>query len=114
MVKLLTAVFNRLLQFLSLSLIALLIFFCLFGVYGVVKMGGAKKRVLAFGDGVSIGMQVGDAQQRAKELQLNVTRIKGSDDHNGRVSVWTGALFGRYFCDLDYRDGKVVGKKLTK
>ena len=113
MVMSLTAIFNRLLQFLSLALIGLVVFFCIFGVYGAVKMGVAKKRVQAISDQVSIGMQVGDAEKRARALQLNVTRFKGSGDRNGRVSLWNGFLFGRYFCDLDYRDGKVVGKNLT-
>lgn len=46
-------------------------------------------------------------------MRLNYRRTGPGGGRDGALVVWEGFLFERWFCDVEYRDGKVTAKKVT-
>lgn len=106
-------ILNRALCFFAKALIALVIFSLIAGVYGAFKVRWAKKQVDAFNQLVVIGMPVAGLETKAKELKLKYRQVTVGTAKNGRLIVWEGFAFARWFCDVEYRDGKAANKKVT-
>ena len=113
MIKKLMNFLNKVPRFITMALIALVILPLIIGVYGTFKVKWAKKQVEAFNQQVVIGMPVGGLEKKAKALKLNYRLETDSNDKNGRFFVWEGFVFSRWFCEVEYRDGKAASKKVT-
>jgi len=53
-------------------------------------------------------------KKRAEDLHLNCKLLPISDGRNGRFVAREGSAFSRWFCDVEYRDGKVVNKRVHR
>ena len=95
------------------AVLALVILSCIFVVYAELKVRWSKKQVEAFSQLAVIGMPVAGLEKKAKEMHLNYRRMTDSNDINGRFSVWEGYGMGRWFCDIEYQDGKITSKKVA-
>lgn len=82
-------------------------------VYSQSKVKWAKKQIDTFSNSVHIGMPVVGLQQKAAELNLNYLLLSNSNEHEGTLIVWEGFVFDRWFCDVEYKDGKVTNNKVT-
>ncbi|MCI5121470.1 MAG: hypothetical protein D3908_09835 [Candidatus Electrothrix sp. AUS4] len=67
----------------------------------------------AFNTYVVIGQPVAGLEDKAKELHLNFRNMTETNGKDGNVLVWEGFSFARWFCDVEYKDGKVTTKKVT-
>jgi hypothetical protein len=94
-------------------IVTFVILICILVVYAELKIRWAKKQIEAFSQQVTIGMPVAGLEMKAKGMQLNYGRFADSNDMNGRLYVWEGFAFGRWFCDVEYRDDKVTIKRVT-
>ena len=81
--------------------------------YAGVKVRWAKKQVDEFSRQVVIGMPVAGLEKRAIAMHLKYRPLTGGSDNAGKFMVWQGFAYKRWFCTVEYRDGKVVAKKST-
>lgn len=76
-------------------------------------MRWAKRQVEAFHGQVVTGMPLPALEAKAREMHLNYRPMTGNTPGEGKVVVWEGFAFGRWFCNVEYREGKVTGKRIT-
>ena len=98
-------------KFLVKAVIAVVILACVLIVYTDMKVRWAKKQVEEYCQLVVIGMPVAGFEATAKDMRLNYRRMADSNDMNGRFSVWEGFGMGRWFCNVEYQDGKATVKR---
>ena len=84
----------------------------LIAVFPAVKLLHAKKQVASFCQHVTIGASIGGLSQRAKSLGLHVIETKAGQSDSGKIIVWQGWAFARWFCLLEYSDGKISRKNV--
>ena len=104
---------RRMLKVCLKALLALIAFVVVFGIYADFKVRGAEKQVRAFSQLVVVGMPVAGLDRKASEMGLKFRRTAGSSGQSGSIQVWEGFAFGRWFCNVDYLDGKATGKRVT-
>ncbi|HBA89755.1 MAG TPA: hypothetical protein DCZ75_17735 [Geobacter sp.] len=104
---------RRLLKVCLKTLIALIAFTIILVIYAGFKVRDAEKRVRAFSQQVVIGMPVAGLDEKASEMGLKFRRTTGSSNQSGSIQVWQGFAFGRWFCTVEYQDGKATGKRVT-
>ena len=103
----------KLLKFVGKAILAFVLFMFILVTYAELKVRWAKKQVEAFDGLVVIGQPVAGLEKKAKEMHLNYRRMTDSNEKNGRFYVWEGFVFNRWFCDVEYKDGKATKKKVT-
>jgi len=104
---------RRLLKTCFKTVTALIVFSVILVTYVGFKVRGVEKQVQAFSQQVVIGMPVAGLDVKAVEMGLKFRRLADSNDRNGSFQVWQGFAFGRWFCDVEYRDGKTTNKRVT-
>jgi hypothetical protein len=82
-------------------------------VYGEFKLRKAKRQVESFSQQVIVGQPVAVLESKAGEMHLNYRHIGSGGGKDGTFLAWEGFLFERWFCNVEYRDGKVTAKKVT-
>ena len=55
-------------------------------------------------------MTVQGLEKRARDFGLNVRMSNGNDTQRAKIIVWDGWVFARWFCEIEYVNGKVVKK----
>jgi len=103
---------NAVVHYVAMAIIGVVILCVLGMVYGTLKVKWAKKQVEAFEKNVVIGAPVAGMKKTAEDMHLNYRRFANSDDKNGKFYVWEGFVFSRWFCDVEYQDGKIKTKKV--
>ena len=111
MIARLQTILDRVTRFIALGIIGLLIVSIMLLAYGAVKVRWAKSRVAAFSRLAAVDTSVSELESKAKEMHLNCKRTEGLDK-NGRLLVWDGFAFARWFCEIEYRNGRVRTRKL--
>lgn len=104
---------RRMLKICLRAFLALIAIVVVFGIYADFKVKKAEKQVRAFSELVVVGMPVVGPVGKANEMGLKFRRTAGSSDQSGSIQVWGGFAFGRWFCDVDYVDGKATEKRVT-
>lgn len=104
---------RKLLKFIGKAILAFVVFTLILVTYAQLKVMWAKKQVEAFSRIVVIGQPVAGLEKKAKEMHLNYRQMGKSNEKNGRFYVWEGFVFDRWFCDVEYKDGKVTSKEVT-
>lgn len=104
---------RRLLKFIGKAMLAFALFTLILVTYAELKVRWAKKQVEAFSRIVVIGQSVAGLEKTAKEMHLNYRQMGKSNEKDGRFYVWEGFVFDRWFCDVEYKDGKATNKKVT-
>lgn len=94
----------------SVGLVALAVMLVLYSHFQLKRV---EQKVEAFSETVVVGMPVAGLDEKAGKMGLKSRRTLGSSDQNGSLQVWEGFAFGRWFCDIDYRDGKTTNKRVT-
>lgn len=94
--------------------ICLAVFLIACCIYPFAKIQWAHNRVDAFFKGVNIGMpaDVGKLEAMAKDLGLQIRLSKAPQDGTPRLLAWEGWAFARWFCEVEFSQGKVVNKKV--
>lgn len=95
------------------ALLALIAVVVAFFIYADFKVKEAEKQVRAFSQMVVVGMPVAGLDRKASEMGLKFRRTAGSNDQSGSIQVWEGFAFGRWFCNVDYLNGKATEKRVT-
>lgn len=78
-------------------------------------MALAQNRVGRFCQEIEIGQSIEGLKERASKMGLNVTHRpplpkSEGDSIQGRLTVWDGWMYARWFCDLRYENDQVVSK----
>jgi len=95
------------------KLLALLfVLLCVLVVYAESKVRWAKQQVEAFNDSIEIGMSISDLNSKAEHFQLMHKQFP-KDNNGGTFVAWEGFVFDRWFCDVEYKNGKVTSAKIT-
>ena len=94
------------------ALSALIAFIVIFVIYADFKVKEAQRQVQAFSRLVVVGMPVSGLEAKATQMSLRFRRTAGSSDQSGGIQAWKGFAFGRWFCNVDYRDGKATDKRV--
>lgn len=114
MIKPQSTLLRNLLKFVGKALLSFVLFAFILVTYAQLKVQWAKKQVEAYRDLVVIGQSVAGLENKAKEMHLNYKRMADSNDgKDGMFFVWEGFVFDRWFCDVEYKDGKATSKKVT-
>lgn len=94
--------------------ICLAVFLIACCIYPIAKIQWAHNRVDAFSNAVSIGMpaEVGKLEALAKDLGLQTRVRKASEDETLRLLTWEGWAFARWFCEVEFSQGRVANKKV--
>lgn len=103
---------KKILKSIAIFLSSLLVLMLLIWAYGALVGSRAKSRVEAFCRQVEVGMPLSTLEAQAKEKKLNYRFGPGSDDRNGSMTAWKGVAFYRWFCEVEYREKKVTGKRI--
>lgn len=82
-------------------------------IYGGLKARWAKEQVEAYSRLAVIGMPVAGLENKAREMHLNYRRMTDGNVNSGKIYVWEGFGFYRWFCDVEYQDGKAIKKRVT-
>lgn len=104
-------ILDNITRFIALSVIGLLIVSLVLLAYGALKVRWAKSGVVAFSQLAAVGTPVSDLEAKAKAMHLNCKRTEGLDKH-GKLLVWDGFAFARWFCEVEYQNGKVVKNRV--
>jgi hypothetical protein len=104
---------RKLLKFTGKAILAFVLFTLILVTYAVLKVRWAKKQVEVFSALVVIGQPVAGLENKAKEMHLNYRHMGPSNGKDGAFFVWEGFVFDRWFCDVEYKDGKATLKKIT-
>lgn len=99
---------NAAIHYAAMGIIGILILMMVVWVYASFKVKWAQKQVKQFGEVAMIGTPITGLKKKAEELHLNYQLLSDSNDKSGRFYVWEGFAFSRWFCDVEYQDGKVV------
>lgn len=108
-----TAFLLRLLKFCLKTALILAILIAATAVYGEFKLKKARRQVESFSQLVVVGQPVTGLESKAGEMHLNYRHIGSGESRDGTFLAWEGFLFERWFCNVEYRDGKVTVKKVT-
>ena len=83
-------------------------------IYPFAKIQWAHNRVDAFFNAVNIGMpvDVGKLETIAKDFGLQKRLSKATEDQTPRLLAWEGWAFGRWFCEVEFSQGRVANKKV--
>lgn len=103
----------KLLKFTGKAILAFVLFTLVLVTYAELKVKWAKKQVESYNGLVVIGQPIAGLENKAKEMHLNYRRMTDSNEKDGRFYVWEGFVFDRWFCDVEYKDGKATSKKVT-
>jgi len=98
--------------------------FCLFLLLGLIgypplKIRWAKHQVELFCAHAVVGGPIDGLADYAKGLGLEVRSLPAGWDGDpknpseARIVAWEGFSFGRWFCDLDHTDGKIIRKQIS-
>lgn len=71
----------------------------------------AHNQVESFCMEVAIGMPIHGLEENAKERSLKALKFKAKGSRPAKMKVWKGWAFARWFCEIEYTNGKVVSKK---
>ena len=95
----------------TLLLVFILIACC---IYPFAKIRWAHNRVDTFSNGITVGMpvEVGMLEARAKELDLKTSFGKENREVPSRFLAWEGWAFARWFCEVEFSQGRVLTKKV--
>lgn len=104
---------SRLLKSIGKTILVFVILMFILVIYSGLKVRWAKKQVEAFSGLVVIGQPVTGLDNKAKEMHLKYRSMTEGKGNNGKLYVWEGAFFNRWFCDVEFKDGKTVSKKVT-
>jgi hypothetical protein len=104
---------RNLLRLFGKAILTLVVLTCILVIYAGLKVTWAKQQIEAFSQLVVIGLPVAGLEHKAKEMHLKYRRMTDSNDTDGRFHVWEGFAFGRWFCDVEYKDGKATNKKVA-
>jgi len=99
---------NAAIHYTAMGIIGILILLVVVWVYASIKVNWAQKQVEQFGKAATIGAPITGLKKKAEELHLNYQPQSDSNDKSGKFYVWEGFAFSRWFCDVEYQDGKVV------
>lgn len=113
MIKPQPAFLRKAAKFLVQAVLVFVILIFVLVIYAELKIRWAERQIETFSQLVVIGMPVAGLEMNAKEMHLNFRRATDSTDNNGKFHVWEGLVFNRWFCDVEYQDGKAVKKKVT-
>ncbi len=113
MIKPQSTFLRKLMNFTGKGLLVLVILTCILVAYADLKMKWTKKQVEAFSQLVVIGQPIAGFESKAKEMHLYYRQMSDSNGKDGRFFVWEGFVFDRWFCDVEYKDGKVTKKSVT-
>jgi hypothetical protein len=111
MSKRLQTILDKITRFIALTIIGLLIISVILLAYGAVKVRWAKTRVQAYSQSVAVGTPVTELRDKAEKMHLHYKKTEGNDD-NGRLLVWDGFAFARWFCEIEYQNGRAANKKV--
>ena len=81
--------------------------------YPTLKMRWIKKQVHTFCAQIKPGDPIAGLESRAKESKLKfrafqeAKKEKGEKAQPGKIIVWEGVGFARWFCDIEHAGGKI-------
>lgn len=83
-------------------------------IYPFAKIQWAHNRVDAFSNAVNIGMpaDVEKLEAIAKDFGLQTRLSKAPEEEAPRLLAWEGWAFGRWFCEVEFHQGRVMTKKV--
>jgi nitrogen fixation protein FixH len=113
MIKPQSTLLRKLLKFIGKAVLVVVLFMFILVIYAELKVKWVKKQIEVFSGLVVIGQPVAGLENKAKEMHLKYRRMTDSNEKDGRFYVWEGAFFNRWFCDVEYKDGKALNKKVT-
>lgn len=113
MIKPRSTFLRKVLKFTGKSILVFVLFMFILVIYSGIKIRWAKKQIEAFSGLVVIGQPVEGLKNKAKEMHLKYRIMTDNNENDGRFYVWEGAFFNRWFCDVEFKDGKTVSKKVT-
>ncbi len=80
------------------------------GYYPWSKAHSAYERVRSFSELVVNGMPVQGLEEKAGELGLNVLSLNRPP--SGKIVIWSGWLFAKWYCEIEHEDGKCIRKEM--
>ena len=101
------------LRYAVMAITGIVVFCVVVTTYGTLKVKWAKNQVEFFCQQVTIGQSVAGLEDKAKKLHLNYRGLPTGANSNGRLYVWEGFVFDRWFCEVEYINGKAVRKNVT-
>jgi hypothetical protein len=113
MIKPQSTFLRKILKFIGKVIAVFVLFMFILVIYAELKVRWVKKQVEAFSGLVIIGQPVTGLEYKAKEMHLKYRSITDSNGNDGSFHVWEGAFFNRWFCDVEFKDGKAINKKVA-
>ena len=80
--------------------------------YPIVKIRWARRQARGLCGEIEVGGPVAGIEARARERGLRVIKSREAVGHPGKIMTWEGFGFGRWFCDVEYHDGRVLSKEV--